>query len=210
MRKVTRSAEVGPIALRFQSKDKLIGLPAIPDLPAEETSRTINATACDCSRNGDEIDAIVVLAPAAVGTNVETGPIVDRRDHRGRRFGVGCLAARSAADAGAAIPTNGTQQELLHSMAFGLPGGPDTTLTDCAVGAGASVVRAHADHAEIGPGVTVGPFAYLRPGTRASAGAKIGTFVETKNADIGPAPRSRTCRTSATPTSARAPTSGPA
>jgi bifunctional UDP-N-acetylglucosamine pyrophosphorylase/glucosamine-1-phosphate N-acetyltransferase len=31
----------------------------------------------------------------------------------------------------------------------------------------------------------VGPFAYLRPGTRLGDGAKVGTFVETKNADIG-------------------------
>ena len=34
-------------------------------------------------------------------------------------------------------------------------------------------------------GVTIGPFAYLRPGTVVREGAKIGTFVELKNADIG-------------------------
>ena len=33
--------------------------------------------------------------------------------------------------------------------------------------------------------VSVGPFAYLRPGTRVRRGAKIGTFVEIKNSDIG-------------------------
>ena len=37
----------------------------------------------------------------------------------------------------------------------------------------------------IGPGATVGPFSYLRPGTRLGAKGKIGGFVETKNADIG-------------------------
>ena len=63
--------------------------------------------------------------------------------------------------------------------------GPDTTLLDTAVGAGASVVRAHCVGAVIGPDVSVGPFAYLRPGTRLGAGAKVGTFVETKNASIG-------------------------
>ena len=36
-----RVAEVGPIALCFQSEHKLIGLPAIPDLPAEQASGTI-------------------------------------------------------------------------------------------------------------------------------------------------------------------------
>jgi bifunctional UDP-N-acetylglucosamine pyrophosphorylase / glucosamine-1-phosphate N-acetyltransferase len=35
-------------------------------------------------------------------------------------------------------------------------------------------------------GVSVGPFAYLRPGTLLRAGAKAGTFVEIKNSDVGP------------------------
>ncbi len=34
--------------------------------------------------------------------------------------------------------------------------------------------------------VSVGPFAYLRPGTVLRSGSKIGTFVEVKNSDIGP------------------------
>jgi len=34
-------------------------------------------------------------------------------------------------------------------------------------------------------GVSVGPFAYLRPGTVLRSGAKVGTFVEVKNSDIG-------------------------
>jgi bifunctional UDP-N-acetylglucosamine pyrophosphorylase/glucosamine-1-phosphate N-acetyltransferase len=35
-------------------------------------------------------------------------------------------------------------------------------------------------------GVSVGPFAYLRPGAILRKGAKAGTFVEIKNSDIGP------------------------
>jgi bifunctional UDP-N-acetylglucosamine pyrophosphorylase/glucosamine-1-phosphate N-acetyltransferase len=65
--------------------------------------------------------------------------------------------------------------------------GPDTTLTDVRVGAGASVVRTHGSSSEIGDGASVGPFAYLRPGTRLGAKGKIGTFVEVKNSDIGEA-----------------------
>ena len=64
--------------------------------------------------------------------------------------------------------------------------GPDTTLKDCEVGAGARVVRTHGELAVIGDGASVGPFAYLRPGTRLGADGKVGTFVETKNAEIGP------------------------
>jgi bifunctional UDP-N-acetylglucosamine pyrophosphorylase/glucosamine-1-phosphate N-acetyltransferase len=63
--------------------------------------------------------------------------------------------------------------------------GPDTTLTDVEVGADSRVVRTHGSQAVLGPGSTVGPFAYLRPGTVLGSAGKIGTFVETKNASIG-------------------------
>ncbi len=63
--------------------------------------------------------------------------------------------------------------------------GPDTTLSDVTVGAGATVVRTHGSGAVLGAGATVGPFAYLRPGTRLAEHGKIGTYVETKNASIG-------------------------
>ncbi|WP_024875023.1 bifunctional UDP-N-acetylglucosamine diphosphorylase/glucosamine-1-phosphate N-acetyltransferase GlmU [Saccharomonospora piscinae] len=63
--------------------------------------------------------------------------------------------------------------------------GPDTTLTDVAVGPGATVVRTHGTDAVVGAGAEVGPFAYLRPGTKLGEDGKIGTFVETKKADIG-------------------------
>ena len=63
--------------------------------------------------------------------------------------------------------------------------GPDTTLTDCRIGANARVTRTHGGGADIGPDADVGPFAYLRPGARLGARGKIGTFVEVKNADIG-------------------------
>lgn len=63
--------------------------------------------------------------------------------------------------------------------------GPDSTLKDCEVGAGAHVVRVHAQLAVIGARADVGPFSYLRPGTVLGEGGKIGGFVETKNARIG-------------------------
>ena len=63
--------------------------------------------------------------------------------------------------------------------------GPDTTLTDVTVGAGASVIRTHGDDSVIGAGATVGPFTYLRPGTVLGESGKLGAFVEVKNSDIG-------------------------
>ncbi|AUG29208.1 MULTISPECIES: bifunctional UDP-N-acetylglucosamine diphosphorylase/glucosamine-1-phosphate N-acetyltransferase GlmU [Microbacterium] len=71
------------------------------------------------------------------------------------------------------------------AVAAGATIGPDTTLEDCEVGENAVVRRADATLAVIGAGATVGPFAYLRPGTVLAAGGKIGTFVETKNSTIG-------------------------
>jgi bifunctional UDP-N-acetylglucosamine pyrophosphorylase/glucosamine-1-phosphate N-acetyltransferase len=63
--------------------------------------------------------------------------------------------------------------------------GPDTTLTDVAVGEGASVVRTHGSVSAIGDGAVVGPFTYLRPGTVLGDVGKLGAFVETKNATLG-------------------------
>ncbi|NUO46505.1 MAG: bifunctional UDP-N-acetylglucosamine diphosphorylase/glucosamine-1-phosphate N-acetyltransferase GlmU [Streptomyces sp.] len=63
--------------------------------------------------------------------------------------------------------------------------GPNSRLKDTHVGAGARVDNTVADGAHIGPDATVGPYAYLRPGTRLGAKGKIGTYVETKNASIG-------------------------
>src|SRR5450631_879936 len=63
--------------------------------------------------------------------------------------------------------------------------GPDTTLSDVSIGRGATVIRTHGSLSVIGEGATVGPFSYLRPGTELGAKGKIGTFVETKNAQIG-------------------------
>jgi bifunctional UDP-N-acetylglucosamine pyrophosphorylase/glucosamine-1-phosphate N-acetyltransferase len=79
----------------------------------------------------------------------------------------------------------GTQLQGATVVAEGATVGPDTTLRDVEVGAGASVVRTHGSLSVIGAGASVGPFAYLRPGTVLGAKGKIGTFVETKNAEIG-------------------------
>nr|WP_294695602.1 bifunctional UDP-N-acetylglucosamine diphosphorylase/glucosamine-1-phosphate N-acetyltransferase GlmU [uncultured Friedmanniella sp.] len=78
----------------------------------------------------------------------------------------------------------GTSLEGATSVAAGAVVGPDTTLVDVEVGANATVSRTHGSLAVIGADTSVGPFAYLRPGTRLGTGAKIGTFVETKNAQL--------------------------
>jgi len=63
--------------------------------------------------------------------------------------------------------------------------GPHTTLVDATVGSDSTVVHSHVVRAQIGDRVSVGPFAYLRPGTVMREGSKAGTFVEIKNSDVG-------------------------
>jgi bifunctional UDP-N-acetylglucosamine pyrophosphorylase / glucosamine-1-phosphate N-acetyltransferase len=79
----------------------------------------------------------------------------------------------------------GTQLLRATIIREGATIGPDTTLTDTEVGAGATVCRTQAQLSVIGDNATVGPFSYLRPGTVLGSGGKIGGFVETKNATIG-------------------------
>lgn len=79
----------------------------------------------------------------------------------------------------------GTILEGATSVGVGTVVGPSSHLTDCIVGDGAVVHTTRADGATIGTGVEVGPFAHLRPGTRLEAGARVGAFVQTKNATVG-------------------------
>jgi bifunctional UDP-N-acetylglucosamine pyrophosphorylase/glucosamine-1-phosphate N-acetyltransferase len=92
------------------------------------------------------------------------------------------VTATVAADA---LLEPGVQLRGTTSVATGAVVGPDTTLVDTTVEEGAAVVRSHVLGAVVGPRATVGPFSYVRPGTRLAADAKVGAFVETKNVQVG-------------------------
>ncbi len=62
--------------------------------------------------------------------------------------------------------------------------GPQTSLENCVVGCGSDVTYTVAKDAVIGERCHIGPFAYLRPGTKLEAEVKIGDFVEIKNSWI--------------------------
>jgi bifunctional UDP-N-acetylglucosamine pyrophosphorylase/glucosamine-1-phosphate N-acetyltransferase len=64
--------------------------------------------------------------------------------------------------------------------------GPQTTLIDATLGERVTVPHSYLVGCEVLDDASVGPFAYLRPGTLLQQGAKVGTFVEVKNSDIGP------------------------
>jgi bifunctional UDP-N-acetylglucosamine pyrophosphorylase/glucosamine-1-phosphate N-acetyltransferase len=63
--------------------------------------------------------------------------------------------------------------------------GPLTTVIDCELADGVTVRQSHLEGARAADGVSIGPFAYLRPAAVLEAGAKAGTFVEIKNSTVG-------------------------
>ena len=87
-------------------------------------------------------------------------------------------------DADVTIAT-GCQLHGSTQVAVGAVVGPDTTLVDTLVGPDATVLRAHCVGAVIGPEANVGPFTYLRPGTRLGTSSKAGAFVEIKASEVG-------------------------
>jgi bifunctional UDP-N-acetylglucosamine pyrophosphorylase/glucosamine-1-phosphate N-acetyltransferase len=71
------------------------------------------------------------------------------------------------------------------SIGMGCTVGPLTTLIDATLGDDVKVPHSYLVSCEVRDGATVGPFAYLRPGTLLRERSKAGTFVEIKNSDVG-------------------------
>jgi bifunctional UDP-N-acetylglucosamine pyrophosphorylase/glucosamine-1-phosphate N-acetyltransferase len=63
--------------------------------------------------------------------------------------------------------------------------GSGSVITDAAIGSNVSIKSSDITSSVIDDRSSVGPFAFLRAGTRLSADGKIGAFVETKNSTIG-------------------------
>ena len=78
-----------------------------------------------------------------------------------------------------------TYLEGATTIGAGAQIGPECRLTDTTVAEEASVTYTVARSAQIGRRATVGPYAYLRPGTQVGEEAHIGTHVELKNATVG-------------------------
>jgi bifunctional UDP-N-acetylglucosamine pyrophosphorylase/glucosamine-1-phosphate N-acetyltransferase len=63
--------------------------------------------------------------------------------------------------------------------------GPSADLLDTVVGDGTLVEHSVGRGAVIGAGVSVGPYAYLRPGTVLGESSKVGAYCELKNTKVG-------------------------
>ena len=62
---------------------------------------------------------------------------------------------------------------------------PNCYIKNCKIGKGTVVKSSQADDATVGENVSIGPFARLRPKADVRDNAKIGNFVEIKNAVVG-------------------------
>jgi len=63
--------------------------------------------------------------------------------------------------------------------------GPSTKIDDSQIGEGAKVYMSYVHGATVHDGSRCGPYAHLRPSAVIGAGAKVGNFVEIKNATLG-------------------------
>lgn len=63
--------------------------------------------------------------------------------------------------------------------------GPGARIGNCQIGRGVSVKDSTLDDSVVEDDSTIGPYAYLRPGSHIGKHVKIGDFVEVKNAKIG-------------------------
>ena len=64
--------------------------------------------------------------------------------------------------------------------------GPSTMIRDCVLGDNCIANASQLNESRFGDGVNIGPFAYVRPGSRVGAGCQVGDFVALKNSTLGP------------------------
>ena len=63
--------------------------------------------------------------------------------------------------------------------------GQNSRIKDSVIGSGTSVQSSVILESTVGSNTSVGPFAYLRPGSEVGNGCKVGDFVEIKNSKLG-------------------------
>jgi bifunctional UDP-N-acetylglucosamine pyrophosphorylase/glucosamine-1-phosphate N-acetyltransferase len=93
-------------------------------------------------------------------------------------------------DAGVNIGTDtvifpGTMISGNTTIGNGCEIGPHSRITNCRIGDKVHVMESVLSEAQIHDRTSVGPFAYLRPGSRIGSDCKVGDFVEIKNSTLG-------------------------
>ena len=63
--------------------------------------------------------------------------------------------------------------------------GPDSLINNSKIGENSQIIKSTLDEAIVGNNCQVGPYTYLRPGTKLKDGVKAGAYVEIKNSSVG-------------------------
>ncbi len=63
--------------------------------------------------------------------------------------------------------------------------GPNTTIEGCKIGRGSVIANSVLKDSTVGENTNVGPFAYIRPGSKIGNKCRVGDFVEIKNTVLG-------------------------
>lgn len=146
---------------------------------------------------GEEVQAIDAPAEEVLGVNTraelaETERLLRDRINRAHMAAGVTLVDPATTYIGAEVSIGrdtrilpGTIIDGETSIGEGCELGPFTRIVDSVMGSGCSVTYAVLYEAQLGNDVTVGPFAYLRSGSRLADGVHIGASVETKNVTIG-------------------------
>lgn len=147
----------------------------------------IGAATATITAQPDEVLGVNTRAEFDVVAQILRGRIIDSLTDAGVRF---IHPETAFVDAGIQIGADTTILPMTHlegrtKIGRGCEIGPDVRLVDTTVGDGSEVTFAVVRDSRIGRRCSVGPFASLRPGTVLKDGAKVGTFVETKNATVG-------------------------
>ena len=149
--------DAGKVALAIRSNDYT------ETLGINDRSQLAECTAIMRDRINDEVmkSGVTIIDPTTTWIDVGVKIAHDVVIHPG------CvLAGSTTVDSGAVI-------------------GPRSTLTNVKVGAGARVIESTCSDSEIGAQANVGPYSFLRPGTKLAANSKAGAYVEIKNSTIG-------------------------
>lgn len=79
----------------------------------------------------------------------------------------------------------GTMLEGNTTIGQGCVIGPNARIRDCEIGDGTEVNASQLLESSVGNDTHIGPFAYVRPGSKIGNDIKVGDFVEVKNSQIG-------------------------
>ena len=188
--------EVATIWMAFRRKDLYGALPLVgrDNRQREQYLTDVFSILID---GGARTSAIPADTGGAMGLNSRAGLAAVERVVRDRinaahmRNGVTIIdPATTYIDAGVRIGPGTVIRPLVFiegdtKVGSGCAIGPSARVADTTIGDGSEVTFSVVLGSRLARGVTVGPFARLRPGVRLADGARIGAFVEVKNATIG-------------------------